>query len=282
MTPMIKTPPALLAPWIGAALMGTGLAAWAQSPAELPLWEIGAVALGVSQQAYPGSDQNVGRALALPFFIYRGQMLRADGGSVGVRALKNPTFEVDVGFSGAFGANSDRIAARQGMPNLGTLIEFGPRLQWNLGPAPGGGAWRAEFPLRAVFDLNDDAAHRGWSFEPKLIYERQAQGGWRYNASVGALVADQSLAATFYQVAPAQATLARPAYSAQSGLVSWRVATSFSRSLSPDWRLFGFARLDTVAGSANARSPLVRQTTGATVGMGVSYTWKRSSARAGN
>lgn len=280
MTPIFQTHPAVLTPWIGAALLSTSLTSGAESPAGQPLWEIGAVALGVSQQAYPGSDQNVGRALALPYFIYRGQVLRADRGSLGVRALKNPTFEVDVGFSGAFGANSDRIAARQGMPNLGTLIEFGPRLKWNLGPAPGGGAWRAELPLRAVFDLNDDAAHRGLSFEPKLIYERQAKGGWRYNASVGALVADQSLAATFYQVSSAHATLARPAYSAQSGLVSWRVATSFSRSLSPDWRLFGFARLDTVAGSANARSPLVRQTTGATVGMGVSYTWMRSSERA--
>jgi MipA family protein len=58
------------------------------------------------------------------------------------------------------------------------------------------------------------------------------------------------------------------------------LATSFSRSLSPDWRWFGFARLDTVAGSANERSPLVRQTTGATVGMGVAYTWMRSSERA--
>lgn len=282
MTPIFQTQSAVRSHWLGAALMCTSLTAWAETPASLPLWEVGAVALSVSQQAYPGSDQNVARALALPYFIYRGQVLRADRGSLGVRALKNPTFEVDVGFSGAFGSNSDRIAARQGMPNLGTLIEFGPRLKWKLGPAPGDGAWRAEFPVRAVFDLSDNAAHRGWSFEPELVYERRAKGGWRYNASVGAVVADQSLAATFYQVSPAQALQARPAYAAQSGLVSWRLATSFSRSLSPDWRLFGFARVDTVAGSANQNSPLVRQTTGATVGMGVSYTWMRSRQRAGD
>lgn len=282
MTPLFKTPPALLTPWIGAALLGASLSAWAETPDHLPLWEFGAVALGVSQQAYPGSDQNVGRALALPYFIYRGKVLRADRGGLGVRALKNTTFEVDVGFSGAFGSNSDSIAARQGMPNLGTLIEFGPRLKWNLGPAPGDGAWRAEFPLRAVFDLSDDAAQRGFSFEPELVYERNAKGGWRYNASVGAVVADHRLATAFYQVTPSQATPVRPAYLAHSGLVSWRVATSFSRSLSPDWRLFGFARLDTVAGSANERSPLVRQTTGVTMGMGVSYTWMRSSERAGD
>ena len=59
-----------------------------------------------------------------------------------------------------------------------------------------------------------------------------------------------------------------------------REFTGFIRDLSPDWRLFGFARVDTVQGAANRDSPLVRQTTGATVGLGVSYTWLRSSSRA--
>lgn len=270
----------ILTPLLGAVLSAASGTLSAQALSAPPLWEIGGFAVGVSQQAYPGSDQNISRAVALPFFLYRGEVLRADGGTLGVRALKTPTFEVDVGVSGSFGSNSDDIVARKGMPNLGTLVELGPRLKWNLGSAPAGGKWRAEFPLRAVFDLSDGAAQRGLSFEPELVYERRTQGGWRYNASVGAIVADKKLAATFYQVTPAQATLARPAYSAQSGLVGWRLATSFSRSLSPDWRLFGFARLDSVAGAANKNSPLVRQTTGATLGLGVSYTWMRSEERA--
>jgi len=46
--------------------------------------------------------------------------------------------------------------------------------------------------------------------------------------------------------------------------------------------LFGFARLDSVLGGANQNSSLVRQTTGASVGLGVTYTWMRSSERAGD
>lgn len=118
-----------------------------------------------------------------------------------------------------------------------------------------------------VFDISDGFAHGGMSFEPELVYERQSQGGWRYNASIGAIVADRKLASTFYEVSGAEATLSRPAYTAQSGLVG-RVGASVSRSLTPDWRLFGFARIDSVAGSANGDRPLVRQTTGATVGVG--------------
>ncbi len=254
--------------------------AWAQSPADLPLWEVGGIAVGVSQQAYPGADQQVNRALALPYVVYRGEVLRADRDTVGLRAFKTPTFELDVGLGGALGASSDRVDARQGMRDLGTLVELGPRLKWNLGAAPGGGRWRAEFPLRATFDLSDGAAHRGWSFAPELVYERRSNSGWAYSASVGAIVADRQLAGTFYDVSAAEATLLRPAYTARSGLVGWRLGTTVSRNLGPDWRLFGFARLDSVAGAANQGSPLVRKTTGATVGVGLTYTWMRSSERA--
>ena len=254
----------------------------AQGPAGSapPLWELGGVALGVSQSAYPGADQQVNRALALPYFVYRGDVLRADRDTAGIRAMKTETFELDVGFAGAFGAGTETIEARQGMRKLGTMVELGPRLKWDLGAGPAGGRLSAEFPARAVLDLSDKAAHRGWSLEPKLTYSNRTASGWRYSASVSAIVADTRLAQTFYEVRSSEATAARPAYTAESGLVSWRFGTAFSRSLARDWNLFGFARLETVAGAANESSPLVRRSSGASVGMGIAYTWMRSERAA--
>jgi MipA family protein len=256
-----------------------GANAVAQSASALPLWEVGGVGIGVSQQAYPGSDQQVNRALVLPYFLYRGEFLRADRDSAGIRALKTENYEIDVGVAGAFGAGSKTLEARKGMRELGTLVELGPRLKWNLGSAPGSGKLRAEIPLRAVFDLSDKGEYRGWSFEPRLTYEAQSSG-WRYNASVGAVFADTKLAQTLYEVRASEATPTRAAYAAKSGLVAWRLGTSVSRSLDKDWSVFGFARLDTVAGAANDASPLVRKTAGGTVGLGVAYTWMRSERRA--
>ena len=254
----------------------------AQGPAGSapPLWELGGVALGVSQSAYPGADQQVNRALALPYFVYRGDVLRADRDTAGIRAMKTETFELDVGFAGAFGAGTETIEARQGMRKLGTMVELGPRLKWDLGAGPAGGRLSAEFPARAVLDLSDKAAHRGWSLEPKLTYSNRTAGGWRYSTSVSAIVADTRLAQTFYEVRSSEATAARPAYRAEGGLVSWRFGTAFSRSLARDWNLFGFARLETVAGAANESSPLVRRSSGASVGVGVAYTWMRSDRAA--
>jgi outer membrane protein len=265
------------------ALAATALPASAQgTAASQPLWEVGVFATGLSQQAYPGAAQNVKRALVLPYGIYRGRVLRVDRGTAGLRALKTPTFEVDIGFSGSLGSNSSDIDARRGMPDLGTLVEFGPRLKWNLADATssGGGRWRAELPLRGVFDLSDGFAHRGLAFEPELVYERRTRGGTSYSTSIGVVWGDRRLGDTLYGVAPVYATATRAAYQAEAGLISTRLSVSVSRSLSPDWRVFAFGRYDGVSGAANESSPLVRRRDGASVGVAFSYTWLRSERRA--
>lgn len=234
----------------------------------------------LQQQAYPGSSQQIERALVLPFFIYRGQYFRSDRGGVGLRAVKTDTVEVDVGASGAFGSSSDDIDARRGMPDLGTLVEFGPRVKWNLGRGPGNGRLRAELALRGVFDITDRLRDKGLALEPELIFERSTGGGVRYGTSVGLVFGDERLTDTFYGVAPAYATATRPAYTAHSGLIMSRLSINLSQGLSPNLRVFGFARLASVQGAANAASPLVRQNTGSTLGLGLLYTFARSEARA--
>lgn len=274
----------LLAPLVCALFMPSTAHAQSEGEGEgegrKPLWEVGAVGVAVSQLAYPGSDQQVRRGIVLPYFIYRGRVLRADRDTAGLRAIRTDDFELDVGFAGSFGASSDKIEARRGMPDLGTLIEFGPRMRWKLGDGPGGGRWRFDLPLRGVFDLSNRAAHRGMSLEPEVHFRRESPTGWTYSMSFGAIIADQRLADTFYEVVPRYATADRPAYDAKPGLVAWRVGTTLSRRLGPDWRVFGFARVDHLAGAANRDSPLVRRDSGLTAGLGVSYTWLRSDTLA--
>lgn len=284
--PMLFSPlqaPARVSRWASAPLaaaccwaltLSTAQAQEAEGPQ--PVWEVGALGLMAAQQAYPGADESVQRTLVLPYVLYRGRYLRADRETAGLRALRTPTFELDIGFAGAFGSRSSEVKARSGMDDIGFLIEFGPRIKWNLHQDDQGGRWRMDLPLRGVFDVSDQGAHRGMSFEPEVRYSWPAQAGWRASASVSAIVADRRLARTFYEVSPAQVRADRPAYQAQAGLVAWRLSGALSRQLTPDWRLFTFARLDSVAGAANRDSPLVRRTTGWTAGVGASWTWLRS------
>jgi MipA family protein len=241
----------------------------------LPLWELGIGGATGSQQAYPGAAEQTTRTLVLPYAIYRGQVLRTDRGALGLRTLRTPRFEFDFGVAGSLGSSSARIEARRGMPDLGTLIEAGPRLRWNLSGDEASGGWHLDLPLRAVFDLSNSLGSRGVAFEPRLVYQSRFED-WRWSASGGAIVGSRKLADTFYGVAPEFSTADRPAYAAQAGLIAWRLSGSVSRGITPDLRAFATLRLDSVEGARNAGSPLVRDRTGWSAGVGFAWTLKSS------
>jgi outer membrane scaffolding protein for murein synthesis (MipA/OmpV family) len=260
----------------GPAVAGPGLAVDRPAArAAQPLWEAGLFAGAARQPAYPGARQTTDRSLVLPWLIYRGRVLRADDGSVGLRALKSERTEVDIGFAGSFGSRADDGSARAGMPRIGTLVEFGPRVVVDLGRL-GAGQLQLRAPLRGVFDLDDSFAHRGMAFEPSLRWGLR-RGSATLGLELGAIWGDRRLAATFYGVDAPFATPQRPVYAARAGLIATRASVSGGWQLDRDWRVFGFARLDSVAGAANERSPLVERQHGTTVGLGVSWTLGRST-----
>jgi outer membrane scaffolding protein for murein synthesis (MipA/OmpV family) len=254
--------------------------AQAQVAAGLPLWELGAVGVGVSQPAYPGAAERTQQALVLPYLVYRGEFLRVDRGSAGIRAMKTPTFEVDIGFSGSLGSKASETEVRRGMADLGTLVEFGPRLKWNLTPDAGPSRWQVELPLRGAFDLSNNLTQRGLTLEPEISFSHREPQGWSYSTSLSALLGDQRLADTFYGVSASEATASRPVYAAQGGLIAWRLSGTVSRRLGPDVRLIAFGRADSLAGAANQNSPLVQRNSGLNVGLVLAYTWKQSESRA--
>jgi MipA family protein len=249
-------------------------------PSELPLWEIGVGGGGISQLAYPGADEQVNKAVALPYVVYRGKRLRSDADGTGLRAIRTDDFELDLSLSGSLSSGSKPLKAREGMDRLPTLVEFGPVARWYLNGREASHRITFELPVRGVFEVRDLGRHRGMSLEPEISLHHRDRTGWSYGVGFSALLGDRRLGETYYEVKPEDALADRPAYDASSGLISWRLKTSLSRQLTPDLRVFGFARLESVAGAANKDSPLVRRTNGASMGVGLIYTLKRSEARA--
>jgi outer membrane protein len=243
-----------------------------EAAAGRPLWEAGLLGLAVTQPAYPGSEDRVSRLLGLPFLIYRGKYLRAERGNVGLRALKTPRSELDLGFAATLGSHSSDIAVRQGMTDLGMLIEFGPRLKINLGDLANGRSHsRFQFPLRVVIDVSNGFVSRGIAFEPQWVRDTRLPGRWFVSTELGMLFGDTKLADTFYGVSPVDATPTRNSYAARSGLFALRAGLFASHALTPDVRLFSSFRVESLAGAANRDSPLVRRHVG-----GVTWTLARS------
>lgn len=244
----------------------------------LPLWEVGVGAAVLSTPAYPGADSRSNRVLALPYVQYRGKVFRADQSGVGARLFNSDRIELDVGFAGSLPAHSDDVAIRRGMPDLGTLVEFGPRLKVKVAELSPTSGIRFELPVRAVMEVRGGVRRQGTTVEPKLSYEtRSSDAAWTGEANVATVFGDRRINRYFYEVAPQYATSGRPAYAANSGRMMVRAGLFGTHRVNRDVRMFAFLRYDSYAGAANVDSPLHRQDHGVSAGIGFAWTFARSS-----
>ena len=256
-------------------------AAAPSEPPGRPLWELGLGLGAISTPAYPGADDRETRVLAIPTLIYRGKVFRADQSGIGARVFRSENAELDIGLAASLPAKSDDVAARAGMPDLGALGEFGPRLKLRLARFDAYSGLRAELPLRAVFEVRSGVRHQGTTFEPRLVYERRSQDGkWLFDTQLSAVAGDGKINRYFYEVAPQYATADRPAYAAKSGLILVRLGAFAAHQLNPDLRVFGYVRAENYGVGANDNSPLHRKNNGVSGGIGVSWTFWRSAALA--
>jgi MipA family protein len=100
-----------------AAAMGPGLA----RADEKPLWEFGLGVGSVAFQDYRGADTTHVYVLPIPYFNYRGKLLKADRNGVRGQLFNQSWIELNV--SGNLTTPVRRNAAREGMPELRSTLE---------------------------------------------------------------------------------------------------------------------------------------------------------------
>jgi len=293
------TPPRTLSPRLTACLtlaIVSPLAAMAQTttppPPEVvadadgnvpgvapPLWTAGLFMVAADHAVYPGAERRARNGKVLPFITWRGPVLRVESGSAGLRALRTPRAELDFSAAAAFGSDGRDTGAREGMPAIGTLVEFGPSLRINLGELREDGQrppLRLDLPMRAVFDADRDLEFAGVSFEPRVTWRLPRVAEWNPSVYTGVLFGNRALNHMYYGVDPVYVTETRPAYEAHSGLVATRLGTSWARMLGRDWRLALHASVETVKGAANRDSPLIGRSWDHTLAVTLTWTALRS------
>lgn len=261
------------------------LAALPARAQQLPVFEAGIAAGGGWLPAYPASDQNRWRGLAVPYIIYRGDLFRADDTGLRARTSLAEGIELSVSASGGFNGSSRDITAREGMPDLDWLGEIGPTLRFTL--------WRGEdssqprrilldTPLRAVFSTDwSSVSFRGFTFAPDIAYEHVnfLSPFARLRLSAGVVFGTDRYTDYFYEVAPQFARPGRQAFDAQPGYVGARVSVSYRLPLSERVSVVVGGRVENFSGAANADSPLFRTDWNASVVAGLAVSLWRSEAR---
>jgi MipA family protein len=265
------------------SLASIGAQAQENKPIAKPLWELGLAGAAGQLPAYPGSADRVSRFLILPYVVYRGEIFRADRETTGARLIKTDDFEFDIGFGGSLGASSKEVTARQGMPSLGTSLEFGPRLKYVLARPTADSRLTFSLPVRTVIEFKGGLKQRGIVAEPEVSFNKfNAFAGWGLSITGSALFGNERLQNYLYGVPLQFATTTRPAYQAKAGFVGTRFTVATSRSLSPESTVALFARWDNSASAANVDSPLHLKNNGFSVGVGITYTFAKSATLVGN
>jgi outer membrane scaffolding protein for murein synthesis (MipA/OmpV family) len=253
-------------------------AALAASAREEPLWEAG---VGVGALAFPdyrGADEGSVYPVPMPYFVYRGEFLKADDNGVRGRLFNREYAELSFSFNGTVPVDSEDNSARSGMPDLEPTIELGPSLDLHL--------WKSAdrtvkvdlvLPLRAPFTLESSPQSIGWVFSPRINLDIEDIGGagWKFGVGAGPAFADSKYHAYFYDVAPRYETPERPGYRSRGGYSGSYLITSLSKRYPKYW-VGAFLRYDMLGGAEFEDSPLVKRSTSLFGGVGIAWIVGRS------
>jgi outer membrane scaffolding protein for murein synthesis (MipA/OmpV family) len=252
------------------------LVAGSTARADQPLWEAGVGVGALRLPHYRGSDQSHNWLLPVPYFVYRGEFLRADREGARAVLIDGERVDFDISAAASPPTRSKDNRARQGMPDLAPTLEVGPNINWTLARGP---QWKlqARLPVRAAFTLESGPDMIGWLATPNINVDVRTNG-WNIGLLTGPLFGTRRMNGYFFDVAPEFATASRPSYRAPGGAAGWRAVAGASRRLGDFW-IGAFIAGDTLRGARFEDSPLVRRRDTLAFGLAVSWVFANSSQR---
>ena len=241
-----------------------------------PLWELGLFGGAAYLPDYPAADQSHWRFIGLPFALYRGTTFRVDD-QEGARArlLRKPLFEFNFSFAASFPAESDKNAAREGMPDLDWIGEIGPSLTINLLDSKETGVLQIWFPFRGAFSTDFSGFQtRGFVVSPFLLY--RYNGFWGDDDSFFASYinrwATERFNDYFYEVASEYSRPGRGTFDGKGGYIGSTLFAGYALRFYDQYEMFVGSFWDSHHWAKNRYSPLFKRKSN--FGNVIGFAWK--------
>jgi outer membrane protein len=271
----------------GGALMVQGAKAEDKEPERLPLYEYGVIGLASRLPHYRGSDEYSNYYFPVPYFIYRGERLKAD--KEGVRGIfwHNEHWQTDISLSGNPPVDGDD-KAREGMPELNAIGECGPAVRYSFYDLGEWDAFYLQASLRAAFAVGfadgGRLSYEGVNSELKIAFldaDFFAEQQIKFSLSASLLWGDEQFHDYFYDVSSPYATEQRAEYDARAGYGGWWASVAAIRDVTADFSVSFYGRWLNSSGANFVDSPLVKAENNYIVGLlliykiGESQTWQK-------
>ena len=224
-----------------------------------PLWEAGLGIGVVAFNDYRGADTTHVYPLPVPYFVYRGEILKSDSDGLRGKFFSRTWIEFTLSVNGTTPVRNS--SAREGMPDLKSTLELGAAVNVHV--------WRSSddrvkldlrLPVRGALTLEAPPHFIGGFFAPNInldLAQLKGAQGWKLGLLAGPLFANRRYNDYFYTVAPQYATADRPAYEAHGGYAGAETLVSLTRRYPKYW-FGGYIRHDFLDGASFIDSPLVK------------------------
>ncbi len=240
-----------------------------------PVLELGAGFGVLAAPDYPGADEQTLLALPFPYFVYRGERLRA--GRDGIKGLlyTGEVLRLDISVGASLPVDSEDNSARQGMDDLPPSLELGPSLDWRLLDDEQNDV-HVKFRLRALLAADDGRInHEGWVLNPMLNWDHRLNDQWQLNSRLMTFWGDAHYHDFFHCVDGDDVTPTRPAYRGQSGYGGSAVALGARWRPAPDWQVFARVSAYDFGGASFDDGPLFESDQALYFSLAITYIfWK--------
>lgn len=227
-----------------------------------PKWEFGAVVANINTPLYPASKNQHNKLLTVPYFIYRGDVIRiGDKSIVSAVAVEKPTYKVDLSLRAAFKTNSEDSKVRAGMPELDYLFEFGPKFSFLVHDKKTHETW-LDLQFRGVFSTDfSNVKQRGYAFEPSIYWKTDNLffDNSVTTISISSTIASKKTHQYFYSVDNQYVTEQRGSYSANSGYLGTSLLFRQNFEINGNYNIFLGLKLNSWQGSRSENSPLFEE-----------------------
>lgn len=241
-----------------------------------PLYEIGLAVGGGYIPDYDGSEQGRNRSIAVPTFIYRGDVLKNDRRGTRALFLKLENWDFDFSFGASFPLESEKNDARRGMDDLDWQFEAGPRATYFFYKSDQR-ILSLEFPIRFVLSTDFDfTKDQGQRFIPQLDYRENLGHNWRFGLSYKLNYGTEALNDYIYEVKSRDVTADRERFNAKGGFISQDFSTSLVYRTEKFVGIVGY-RYSLYDNATNWDSPLLKVHENSAIFMAFNYFFFQST-----